>query len=60
VLWLDGFVLSVDYERGGYASRMRKLIEEEKEISKDQFREMSIRSSELNTFVAKNDGAHAE
>jgi hypothetical protein len=35
VLWLDGFVLSVDYERGGYASRMRKLIEEEKEISKD-------------------------
>lgn len=38
---------------------MRKLIEEEKEISKDQFREMSIRSSELNTYLAKNDGANA-
>lgn len=28
VLFIDGFVLSVDFKRGGYASKMRKLIEE--------------------------------
>jgi len=26
VLWIDGMVLSVDFDRGGYASRMRKLV----------------------------------
>lgn len=27
VLFIDGFVLSLDFEKGGYSSRMRKLIE---------------------------------
>lgn len=26
VLFVDGFVVSVDFNRGGYASRMRKII----------------------------------
>lgn len=26
VLFIDGLVLSLDFQRGGYASRMRKLI----------------------------------
>lgn len=29
VLFIDGFVLSIDFKRGGYASKMRKLIEKE-------------------------------
>ena len=27
VLFIDGFVVSVDFNRGGYASRMRKIIQ---------------------------------
>ncbi len=29
VLFIDGAVLSVDFERGGYSSRMRRLIKSE-------------------------------
>jgi hypothetical protein len=49
VLFIDGFVLSVDFERGGYSSRMRKLIEDEKEQNKQNYKEFSIGSSEINT-----------
>jgi hypothetical protein len=49
VLFIDGFVLSVDFERGGYSSRMRKLIEGEKEQNKQNYKEFSIGSSEINT-----------
>ena len=31
VLFVDGIVLSTDYERGGYSSRMRTLVKEEQE-----------------------------
>ena len=27
VLFVDGLVVSVDFNRGGYASRMRKIIQ---------------------------------
>lgn len=27
VLFIDGFVVSVDFNRGGYASRMRRIIQ---------------------------------
>jgi hypothetical protein len=49
VLFIDGFVLSVDFERAGYSSRMRKLIEDEKEQNKQNYKEFSIGSSEINT-----------
>jgi hypothetical protein len=54
VLFVDGLVLSVDFERGGYSSRMRKLIQSEQEQAKERYREFSIRSSEINTMQAKN------
>ena len=37
VLFIDGFVVSVDFERGGYASRMRKIITSEQEQNKVHF-----------------------
>ena len=45
VLLVDGLVLSVDFERGGYSSRMRKLVKTEQEHVKEQYKEFSIRSS---------------
>jgi len=38
-------VLSVDFNRGGYASRLRSIIEAEKERSRTEFVRESIRSS---------------
>lgn len=58
VLFIDGAVLSVDFERGGYSSRMRKLIESEQEQARERYREFSIRSSEINTLQAKNEVSH--
>ena len=45
VLFVDGLVLSIDFERGGYASRMRKLISDEKDANLKEYQEYSIRSS---------------
>ena len=45
VLLIDGVVLSVDFERGGYASRIRRLIKSEKEHNKVSFHNESIRTS---------------
>jgi hypothetical protein len=50
VLLVDGFVVSVDFNRGGYASRMRRLIESEQEMNRQQFEAESIRDSDLQTF----------
>jgi phospholipid-transporting ATPase len=58
VLFIDGLVLSVDFERGGYSSRMRNLIKSEQEHAKERYREFSIRSSEINTNQAKNEASH--
>lgn len=55
VLFIDGAVLSIDFERGGYSSRMRRLIQSEQEHAKERYREFSIRSSEINTHLAKNE-----
>lgn len=38
VLCVDGFVLSVDFRRGGYSSRMRELIESEQEQNRQHYR----------------------
>ena len=45
VLFVDGLVVSIDFERGGYASRMRKLISDEKDANLKEYQEYSIRSS---------------
>lgn len=39
VLMIDGSVLSIDFNRGGYGSRMRRLIESEQELNKRCFEE---------------------
>lgn len=54
VLFIDGLVLSIDFDRGGYSSRMRKLIKSEQEHTRERYKEFSIRSSEINTMQAKN------
>ena len=46
---VDGLVLSIDFERGGYASRIRRLIQQEQEHNRISFRHESIRTSEYNT-----------
>lgn len=43
VLLVDGSVISVDFNRGGYSSRMRKLVESEREHNRKFFEEESIR-----------------
>jgi hypothetical protein len=35
VLIIDGIVLSIDFDRGNYISKMRKIIEAEKEDSRE-------------------------
>jgi phospholipid-transporting ATPase len=37
VLLIDGSVISVDFNRGGYSSRMRKLVESEREYNRKFF-----------------------
>jgi hypothetical protein len=54
VLFVDGIVLSIDFERGGYSSKMRRLIKSEQEQLKEMYKEFSIRSSDINTLQAKN------
>lgn len=50
VLFVDGLVVSVDFDRGGYASRMRRIIESEQDQNKKIFEMESIRESDLNTY----------
>lgn len=38
VLCIDGFVLAVDFQRGGYSSRMRRLIQSEQEHNRQTYR----------------------
>lgn len=54
VLLVDGSVVSIDFNRGGYASRMRRLIESEREYNRKHFEEESIRDSDLNTYHPNN------
>jgi len=37
VLVVDGIVITIDFDRGGYASRMRLLIQEEQEQNKKNY-----------------------
>lgn len=37
VLLVDGIVVSIDFDRGGYASRMRQIIEDEQEQNKRSY-----------------------
>lgn len=50
VLFVDGLVVSVDFDRGGYASRMRRIIQSEQDQNKKVFEMESIRESDIATY----------
>ncbi len=55
VIALDGVVIMVDFEKGGYSSKMRRVIVNEKEITKSELAEHSVHLTEGLTQIAKND-----
>lgn len=55
VLALDGAILMLDYNKGGYSSKMRKVIANEREITKSELAEHSMHITDGLTQVAKND-----
>lgn len=42
VLFVDGIVVFLDFNRGGYASRMREIIKEEKVNDRDYYDTYSL------------------
>lgn len=42
VLFIDGFVVFLDYSRGGYASKMRRIMHEEKINNRRFYDELSV------------------
>ena len=42
VLFVDGIVVFIDFRRGGYTSRMRKIVHDEKINSRKIYSEMSL------------------
>lgn len=51
VLIIDGGVISIDFVRGGYASKMRVIIDEEREDNKSAFDALSLRATTENKSV---------
>ena len=37
ILAIDGFVVFLDFDRGGYASKMRRIVEEEKQLQRSEY-----------------------
>ena len=55
ILAIDGVVLFIDFERGGYASRMRHVIEEEREITRTELANNSVHLTDGLTVMMKNE-----
>lgn len=54
VLWVDGVMITFNFKRGGHASKMRKLIEQDKEDNMQHYRDVGIHSVEVKTIMELN------
>jgi hypothetical protein len=52
VLFVDGIVVFVDFNRSGYISKMRQVVEAEKEESKTYMEQMSLQITDNLTYAA--------
>ena len=52
ILFIDGLVIHIDYKRGGYSSKMRDIVEAEKEESRSMYEMMSLKITEGLTDMA--------
>ena len=55
VLALDGVIISLDYDKGGYSSKMRSIISGERDITRTELAEHSMHLTEGLTRVGNND-----
>ena len=54
VLFVDGIVVFMDFKRGGFASKMRKVIKEEKINNKRFYDELSLTITDNLTKMEEN------
>jgi hypothetical protein len=46
ILFVDGIVIHIDFNRGGYSSKMRRVVHEHMEESKTYYDDLSLKISD--------------
>lgn len=55
ILFVDGIVVHIDFNRGGYSSKMRAVVEAEKEESRTYYDHLSLKITDGLTEMAASE-----
>ena len=55
ILFVDGIVVHIDFMRGGYSSKMREVVEAEKEESRSFYDHISLKITDGLTHIAASE-----